>query len=259
MRSEVIVNRTWNKDLILKKTRMLRYILLLTSTCLVFCNAADHAVEETLPDSTIIIPEDGVHADMLDTGVNMNKRVLMLPMHDMKLSLPAGWINKQFSHGTKSAYNFYPENRDVVKHVPLNVHAPATASFVSVWPGGYGTEFPPGTSRTLKEAPQKPKLSFKADPNSSVVFYLENGSPWGYFIVPLPQPSSWHNGFIFAQIGVEDFKITCYDGKTGKAKSPEACDEMAGDKIIRQGNILPLDSAAIMRILASIGFARESL
>lgn len=172
--------------------------------------------------------------------------------NNFSLKHPADWgVTETVFAGRQPGINLFPKNRGIEKKTPLNVHADASVTYISVWPKGYGTELPSGASKKFNEVEQVPELSFAANKKESIVFYLKNGEPWAYFIVPERAPDNWKNGFVFAQVGIDNFSTTCYDKDTGKEKPGTKCDPMMGDRVVRSGNLKENDKRVIDKMLAS--------
>jgi hypothetical protein len=67
---------------------------------------------------------------------------------------------------------------------------------------------------------------------------LENQNTHSYIIKPASPPLGWNNnGFIYAQISVEGYFVTCIDLKSGSEKSMGECDPDSGDKMRKYGNL----------------------
>lgn len=104
-----------------------------------------------------------------------------------------------------------------------------------------------------REKPAEPAINFQEF--ESEVFTLENDQAWAYFLAPSSPPTSWDEyGFIFTQSAIQDFRMICLDGETGKKKSMEDCDPMMGDEINIYGNIPDEKMEEMKEILGSIGF-----
>ncbi len=181
--------------------------------------------------------------------------------YGISLRFPQDWIVVEEGDvpGGGFALNIFPPDRGAEDDLPLDVHGDAGLPYVAVWPGGLGTEFPSGRSASFAEsAGDRPELNFPVDPQASRLFYLKDGTPWGYHIVPASPPADWSpNGFIFAQYAVENFRATCYDGETGKEKPVRECDPLEGDRLVREGKVNAEEAGRIDALLAAITLAKD--
>lgn len=176
--------------------------------------------------------------------------------YGFEVHFPKAWqaLDYPGQQGQSFVVNLFPAGRNIEAKTPLRVHAGAAHTFIAVLPKGWGTELPSGAVQSFAEAKPSLPLSFAVDQNSSKVFSLQNGEAWGYFIMPADPPSSWKNGFVFAQAGVADFAAECYDKSTGKEKPQSQCDPLAGDKVVRKGRVKKDDAAALKQVLSSLRF-----
>ncbi len=102
-------------------------------------------------------------------------------------------------------------------------------------------------------------MSFEWDNENSFVFLLEDGSPWGYLIQPALPPTGWNEeGYVFAQVAVNDFSASCFDRETGEPKNMEYCDPLMGDRVERRGRLEQSAQAVILDMLRSLYFFQES-
>lgn len=196
------------------------------------------------------------HSDSASTDSLAQLRdVYSNPEYDIALRMPNSWILvEEPQKGTDNiGINLFKRGTGAEQELPLSIHSKAPHSYIAIWPRGLGTELPAGKRRALRSVPNSPNLSFEIDTSKSRVLQLEDGTTWGYFIVPQTPPQHWSkNGFIFAQIQVNDQKTICLDEKTGKQLSMKECDSLEGDQFIRKGNRNEQDAAVIHNILESL-------
>lgn len=175
------------------------------------------------------------------------------------MQLPEQWMAVETP--SKNSYSFttniFPKGRGIEAKTPLHVHADAGFSYLAFLPQGLGTEFPSGETKTFKEKDPNLSLSFNVNRDKSRAFYLANGQPWGYFVVPSAPPSNWKEGFVFAQVAVNKFSSTCYDKNTGKEKPAQACDPLEGDRIVRTGELNAREHELIRQMLTSIDLKHQ--
>lgn len=168
---------------------------------------------------------------------------------------PDDWKHEVFEIGNNlTVINIYPARLDTSSEFPLTIHENANLSYISIFPGGYGTELPSGKSRRIDNIDEKP-VAFDVNRNESLAFFLENNQVWGYFIVPSPPPASWSShGFMFVQAAVNDFETKCFDSKTGKELEMSECNPLTGDSVARYGEVVEEDLQILKRILESFRF-----
>ncbi len=153
------------------------------------------------------------------------------------------------------AVNLYSPEQENQIELPLNIHTRAGLTHLSAYPKGWGTSLPGGKQLTLKEYGQDTPASFALDAENSYAFLLENGQAWGYLLHPAQPPAGWADeGYLFAQIAVEDFKAQCYDEQTGEPLPMDECDPMTGDSIVRRGQLQQPDARIIRTALAELSF-----
>ncbi len=178
-------------------------------------------------------------------------------MYHFRLPHPQQWSVMEFNFGENiPVINVFPETDRNMVQLPLTVHAIAGVSYIGIYPEGYGTELPMGRDRPLQAGSDSP-VNFSINDNESKVFLLENDAPWGYFIVPENPPANWKNGFIFAQIAVNDFRTECIDKETGKLLDSRDCDPMLGDTVKRYGAVDEQMKEEVIKMLQNIAFSES--
>jgi hypothetical protein len=177
--------------------------------------------------------------------------------YGVSLRMPQSWIALEEPNAAARlfAINVFPPNRGVETQTPLNVHADANLTYLAIWPEGIGTELPTGHRKSFAEKPPAFPIQFDVNAAESLVYYLKDGTPWAFFIVPANPPANWQNGFVFAQVGVRNFSTTCYDGKTSELKDPAQCDPLLGDSLVRGGKPIEEEGRHIRQILSSLELA----
>lgn len=179
--------------------------------------------------------------------------------YDFSMEIPESWrvVENPDQVNNGQAINIFPPDQDIADDLPKNVHGDAGSTYLAIWPKGFGTELPSGSSGSFAEASiALPALNIVADKEKSQVFYLKNQQPWAFFIIPQSPPASWSDmGFIYAQYGVANFTATCYDKTTGEVKDIKNCDPMEGDRFVREGNVMEEEAARVNKMLESIRFS----
>lgn len=175
-----------------------------------------------------------------------------------KINYPESWNKLEAQKATKPIFNFFSKEAEGMD-LPATVHAPADISIITVAPEGYGTELPSGNSATVRNHDTGTLVQFSADKIKSKVFLLENGDVWAYFLVPDNPPETWgEQGFIFAQVAVDQSRMICLDNTTGKEIPVHECDPLTGDSIKRYGQVNPEAETAIREALHSFTYMDES-
>ncbi len=177
------------------------------------------------------------------------------------LEHPPSWTATATSEDAPlQAINVYRDEALRSAALPLTIHAPAGISHVSVYPLGWGTEFPPGAMRELGTADDPPAVSFAVNSKESTVLELASGEAWGWFLRPSEPPASWSPAaFLFAQVAVDELEMRCFDRESGEPKGPDACDPLFGDRVERHGTLDPAERALVVEVLESIRFESGSL
>ncbi|NJB86606.1 hypothetical protein GGR26_002374 [Lewinella marina] len=149
--------------------------------------------------------------------------------------------------------SLFPLDRSKGLNLPLDVHGPGDLPYLSLWPGGLGTEPPAGRSMTWAAAEEPlPQLNFAVDEEQSTVFQLADGPPWAYLIYPADHPAGWREGgFVFAQYRTDELTVTCA-GADGTAKAMRGCDPLGGDIVSRTGTVDAASRETVNAMLASI-------
>lgn len=135
---------------------------------------------------------------------------------------------------------------------PVAVHGPASATFLSILPQGFGTEAPMGASRPLSELEEVPRTGFALDQRSSSALLLESGEVWGLLLYPKRPPPGWDDhAFVFAQFGVEDARVECVNA-AGQPRPSETCDPLDGDQVLRFGKPDPRRREETLGVLSTL-------
>ncbi|MFW6352133.1 MAG: Gmad2 immunoglobulin-like domain-containing protein [Bacteroidota bacterium] len=186
-----------------------------------------------------------------------NQQYFKANNYAFSVSYPQNWHAEEYQiESGQTIINLFPEIHRSDLDLPVIIHAEADASFIGIYPDGYGTELPMGKSEKLS-ASENP-AGIKINENESQKFLLENGKVWAYYLVPADAPQSWDPyGFIFAQIGVDNPKQRCFDKESGRELSMEDCDPMMGDTIKRYGSIKKDEAADMKNILQQMKFISE--
>ena len=165
---------------------------------------------------------------------------------------PESWrIAATNPRASLTAINLYSPQMETEFELPLNFHTQASVTHLSAYPEGWGTSLPSGDRRAIADFEGSTPVAFALDRKKSYVLLLENGQVWGYLLHPAQTPEGWkEEGYIFAQIAVDEFEAQCFDGESGEPISMKDCDPMTGDRIKRRGQVRQKDQRIIRTALA---------
>ena len=236
-------------DVFLIKRFMRYFIIILIGIYVCSCNnAADQSIKTMDTNNVTAAPE------IEDTSLSKN---IKEARYGISIKLPTSWKLKTVKNNHEPAsIIMYPESIDYASK-SFGLHGDASFSYIIIYPEGLGTELPFSDSRTFKQAEPDLQLPFEVSLNDSRIFLLENKNVWAYFIVPQTPPVSWKHGFVFAQIGVDEFSQNCF-GQDGLPKDSTACDPLSGDIVVRKGKIRTATAATVRRILNNIQLKEDS-
>ena len=221
--------------------QLVLFILLLSS-----CQSANQNNENSKNNTTV--PANGN-----DRQTDIKQHKYISDGYQLSVTYPQQWEAEEFRKESQfPVINFYPASQKEKMDLPLTVHADGSVSYVGIYPKGYGVELPMGDNRSYGGEYVLP-LNFSVNREESLIFLLENGEAWGYFIIPASPPESWEeHGFLFFQVATDNFEARCYEKETGKELNMRECDPMTGDTIKRFGNVRSSAKEAIKQIAESI-------
>ncbi len=223
-----------------KKIALLISFLFLLNAC------ADTDSNETLQE-----PEDGTE-NAEEQSLNA---VYSNAKYNITIHYPEAWSAKIFTglRVGRFAVNIFKSEDVAEQSLPLAVYEEMEYSYVAVWPEGLATELPASHVVPVKDVMHSPALNFAVNRIESKLLLLKDGSIWGYFLVPRNPPEAWSDyGFIYAQVGVKNVKVTCFEEETGQEITLEECDNLEGDRVVRTGQIDEEAAATIRNILENI-------
>lgn len=178
--------------------------------------------------------------------------------YNISLKLPKNWVAVENTNlpGDNFVINIVPNEKEEAKHIPLSMRENPAFSYIAIFPEGIGQEMLGGRTESFTNSANKyPAFSFDHNPDTSKVYLLENGNAWAYFAQPETLPAGWNEyGFIYAQVGVNNFEATCYDRDTDAIKTLETCAPLEGDRLVRKGTIKEERAKEVVMILEQIQF-----
>jgi hypothetical protein len=142
-----------------------------------------------------------------------------------------------------------------VADLPISVQAQPNIDHIDVYPKGLSSQFPYGENLRLRKYEGDVPAAELWDENESRVFLLGNGEAWAYWLYPKDRPDGWEkDGFIFAQIAIDNFSSECYDQITGDLKEMQICKPIEGDQLQYYGRINPESMAYVSNALSALDF-----
>ncbi len=157
--------------------------------------------------------------------------------------------------GDSPVINLYPDS--IASKPPFAIHEKPGIPYMAILPKGFGVDGPSGKRKNLKDhkLPVTPNVSLNEE--ESMVYLLESGEPWAYFLRFQDVPANWTEyGGIFIHFSVSDFSAECIS-ITGKTKSMEQCDPLGKDKVIYSGLINREARTSLLTILGSFNFKTD--
>ena len=179
--------------------------------------------------------------------------------YQFSIDIPKHWnVHYSGKNSQLVAINVYDSAQNESLDLPLTIHSPREMSHISIYPKGWGTEYPGSLKKEWHDHPDSSIAMVQADSNDSYVFMLENGSIWGYLFKPELPPESWSDdAYIFAQVAIIDLQVKCYDENSGNEKRMENCDPLMGDQIVYEGELKNDQQRIIRHSLNSIRFFKD--
>ncbi|MFZ0489956.1 MAG: Gmad2 immunoglobulin-like domain-containing protein [Salegentibacter sp.] len=140
------------------------------------------------------------------------------------------------------------------KNPPFAIHEQPSLGYIAFLPKGYGVDGPSGDEISLKEWKGFLSSEEKFDPEESKVYLLKNGTAWAMYLQLKEQPKSWsRSGMIYIHFKLKDFQAECLDGRTGKTKPLNECEEMGGnDHLIYSGEVDATSKAELLKALQTL-------
>lgn len=153
--------------------------------------------------------------------------------------------------------NMYPGAKIASADLPIAIQTAPTIDHIDIYPKGLSSKFPYGENLRLRKFNGKVPAASMWDQNKSRVFLLGNGEVWAYWLYPEDRPSGWDkDGFIFAQVAIDNFTSDCYDAITGDYKEMQICKPIKGDRLEYYGRVNPESQAYVKHALAELAFSK---
>ncbi|TDN87229.1 immunoglobulin-like protein involved in spore germination [Salegentibacter sp. 24] len=157
--------------------------------------------------------------------------------------------------GNSIVINVYPKAADIDK--PLAIHEKPERSYIAFLPKGFGVDAPSGEQKSVMDSKINFNLTFNINEQESMVYLLENGQAWAYFIRFDQPPEKWNRyGGIFVHNAIRNFNASCFSS-SGKLKPMQQCDPMGEDRIKISGEIDKTSKRKLDLVLNSLYFFSE--
>ncbi|MDX1762346.1 MAG: Gmad2 immunoglobulin-like domain-containing protein, partial [Christiangramia sp.] len=159
--------------------------------------------------------------------------------------------------GKSPVVNLFPGNSGA--NTPLGIHEKPELAYISILPKGFGVDGPAGSKKSFSKANLDLSISADLDKENSIVYLLEDGKAWAYFLKFNNAPDSWKRfGGIFVHFRISNFKAECFDPENNRALPVSQCDPMGKDEVRYSGQIDSESRDQIHKILESFEFRSPS-
>lgn len=168
--------------------------------------------------------------------------------------IPEGWVQAVNQIGNDlPVINFVPEGKAAASDLPISMQTTTSLTHIDVHPKGHEAGYPIGKNHRLELYEGTVPASAMWDHERSRVYVLGNGEVWAYLLYPKSAPAAWtKEGFIFAQIAIENFSSQCFDDITNQPKDMEACKPLEGDEVLYYGRVNAEDQYNVVHALQSL-------
>ncbi|PHN02803.1 hypothetical protein [Flavilitoribacter nigricans] len=174
--------------------------------------------------------------------------------YSFSTEIPEAWTEStnQLGEGLP-VINFVPQSKAAETDLPISMQTATSLSHIDVHPKGHDSGYPIGKNHRLALYEGTVPASSIWDHERSRVYVLGNGEVWAYLLYPKSTPTGWEeDGFIFAQIAIENFSSECFDDITNQSKSMEKCKPLEGDEVLYYGRVNAEDQAYVKHALQSL-------
>jgi len=172
--------------------------------------------------------------------------------HQFSTEIPEKWAKAVNEKDGDIIINFYPKKEAKLAKIPRAMQIKASLTHIDIFPTGYLTGRPIGENHRLSVYEGTVPNHNLWNQKKSRVFLLGNGDVWAYQLYPKSAPLSWKKeGFIFAQIGIDNLSSDCYDSISGFKKDSEDCKPLEGDRVKYYGVLNPENQLAVLHALES--------
>ncbi len=192
-----------------------------------------------------------------DAGIEYEKepsgRIYNNEKWSFSLEYPEGWqLLESELPGDAPVVNMYMVK--AAYNPPFAIHEEPENAYLAILPNGFGVDGPSGKRMSLAEWNGNISLTPEPNKKESLVYLLESGEPWAFYLRFVNPPSSWsRSASMFVHFRVKDFKAECYSD-SGKQKDMKNCDPMGSDEVRYSGNVDASSKEALMKAMESFKF-----
>lgn len=174
--------------------------------------------------------------------------------YNFSTEIPEEWVEatNQLEAGLP-VINFVPQSKAGSTELPISMQTTTSLSHIDVHPKGHKSGYPIGKNHRLAIYEGTVPASSMWDHERSRVYVLGNGEVWAYLLYPKSTPAGWEEeGFIFAQIAIENFSSECFDDITNQRKSMDSCKPLEGDEVLYYGRVNAEEQQYVKHALQSL-------
>ena len=178
-----------------------------------------------------------------DAPESPSVRTFESEQYGFSLEYPEGW-QWSSSNDFQVAFNAFIPPPEGTKPPFIHHH---NVTNVSIFPDGVPTEGLIGEMR-----PVAFDVPFEIE-ERSLMFVLEDGTPFAAYIRPANPPDSWgESGFIWVRAHLDEISTRCFD-PDGNEVSEATCDPLGGNVTVRwSGRLEPKEWNEVMQVLGSL-------
>ena len=222
-------------------------LILFTSACTDSQNTvAENAANDQALTETDLAPAESLGDLAFKPFANQD--------YSFSTEIPEAWteVTNHLKEG-QPVINFVSQNKAATVDLPISMQTTTSLSHIDVHPKGHDSGYPIGRNHRLFVYEGSVPASEMWDDQRSRVYVLGNGEVWAYLLYPKSTPVGWEKeGFIFAQIAIENFSSECFDDITNQRKSMESCKPLEGDEVLYYGRLNAEDQQYVLHTIKSL-------
>lgn len=169
------------------------------------------------------------------------------PSYHVKTEIPEAWthVSNEIGSGLP-VINLLPTTAVSEAELPLVMQTAIGLTHIDIFPQGHDSGYPIGKNQRLAIYEGSVPGGNSWDKERSRVYLLGNGEIWAYVLYPDSPPTGWNKeGFVFAQIAIDNFSSECFDDLTGYRKDMQQCQPLEGDEVVYYGRLSPEGNSAV--------------
>lgn len=174
--------------------------------------------------------------------------------YSLSTEIPEDWTQSLNElEGGLPVINFVPKTKIKPGDLPISMQTTTSLSHIDIHPQGHGSGYPIGRNHRLVLFEGSVPSSGLWDHERSRVYVLGNGEVWAYLLYPKSAPQGWtEDGFVFAQIAIENFSSDCFDDITNQRKDMDKCKPLEGDEVLYYGRLNVEDQRYVLHALEAL-------